>query len=326
MKKKAKGGQKKQSISSQRPSQRGKEPVGAETGAGGCNKPVSQKIASKRPAKSRLSNECDFRSIDSSEAEACCYYEFFRESAVMRGTIEDGHWRGGVLPVCEDQNARSTLMFALNKAGWDEAAKKNEAPPPWASLNAESKTGISRCAKRCLQDRSTHPKWRPRLLVQEFLPGHDPVELKSQLEKWREKSCDPALVDRTYFFGLFRLDETCSEKEAERAFKAFFRKRYGKSKRSKSGRGARWRERLNQLAVMRIWKHARNQWERLELVAKLCGYHGCVEEAEAYRKRCEDGYGHEPMGAAAKVEMSSARADALKFFQSLFPGEKPLNC
>ena len=93
----------------------------------------------------------------------------------------------GVLPVCEDQNARSTLTFALSETGWMQAAKKNEAPPPWNSLNMETKTEISRCAKRCLQDRSDHPKWRPRLLVQEFLPGHDPVELKSQLEKWREK-------------------------------------------------------------------------------------------------------------------------------------------
>ena len=119
----------------------------------------------------------------------------------------------GVLPVCEDQNARSTLTFALSKAGWMQAAKKNEAPPPWNSLNTETKTEISRCAKRCLQDRSDHPKWRPRLLVQEFLPGHDPVELKSQLEKWREKSCDAALVDRRYFFGLFRLDEPATRKK-----------------------------------------------------------------------------------------------------------------
>ena len=93
--------------------------------------------------------ECDFRNIDSSEIEACCYYEFFRESAVMRGSIEDDQWRGGVLPVCEDQNARSTLTFALSKAGWMQAAKKNEAPPPWNSLNTETKTEISRCAKRC---------------------------------------------------------------------------------------------------------------------------------------------------------------------------------
>lgn len=147
-----------------------------------------------------LKDECDFRSIKSSEVEACCYYEYLRESAEMRGSVEDGHWRGGVLPVCADRNARSTLTFALNKAGWGEAARKSEAPAPWNSLNAETKAEISRCAKRCLQDRSDHPKWRPRLLVQEFFPGHDPVELKSQLEKWREKSCDAALIDRSFPF------------------------------------------------------------------------------------------------------------------------------
>jgi len=298
-------------------------------GAGKSNIPPSQ-ISHKKAAISRanwLKDECDFRNIDSSEVEACCYYEFFRESAVMRGTIEDGHWRGGVLPTCADQTGRSTLTFALNKAGWEKAAKKNQAPPLWNSLTEQVKSEIGRCVERCGElkaDAQMLPS-QPPLLVEEFLPGHDPVELESQLEKWREKSCDAALVDRTYFFGLFRLDGTCNEKEAVEAFRAFFRKQYGETQGSKSGRGARWRERLNQLAVMRIRKHARNQWERLELVAKFCGYHGCVEEAKAYRERCEYGGGHEPMGAAAKVEISSARADALKFFQSLFPAEEPLN-
>jgi hypothetical protein len=76
---------------------------------------------------------------------------------------------------------------------------------------------------------------------------------------------------------------------------------------------------------MRIWKHAHNQWKRLELVAKFCGYRGCVNEAKAYRERCKYGRGGEPMSNAAKAEMSSARADALKFFHSLFPDEEPLN-
>jgi hypothetical protein len=319
---------KKQSISGQQ-QQREKGAVGAEMGAGKSNIPPSQ-ISHKKAAISRadwLEDEGDFRNIDSSEVEACYYYEFFRESAVMRGSIEDGHWSGGVLPVCEDLNARSPLMLALNKAGWAEAKKKNQAPPPWNSLNAETKTEISRCAKRCLQDRSDYPKWRPRLLVQEFLPGHDPVELKLQLEKWREKSCDLALVDRTYFFGLFRLDETCNEEEAVIAFRAFFRKRYGETKGSKSGRDKRWRERLNQLAVMRIWKRfpkAKHLRQRMGEVAKLTDYKGCNDYVVAHRKAFRAGQ-DEPTTRNAKVEMSKARAHALSLFQSLFPGEKPLN-
>jgi len=62
-KKTAKSGQKKQSISGQQ-QQREKEPVGAETDAGGCNKPVSQnfceKKKSKRPAREAAHAEtCD---------------------------------------------------------------------------------------------------------------------------------------------------------------------------------------------------------------------------------------------------------------------------
>jgi len=300
-------------------------------GAGKSNIPPSQ-ISHKKAAISRanwLKDECDFRNIDSSEVEACCYYEFFRESAVMRGTIEDGHWRGGVLPTCADQTGRSTLTFALNKAGWEKAAKKNQAPPLWNSLTEQVKSEIGRCVERCGElkaDAQMLPS-QPPLLVEEFLPGHDPVELESQLEKWREKSCDAALVDRTYFFGLFRLDGTCNEKEAVEAFRAFFRKQYGETQGSKSGRGARWRERLNQLAVMRIWKRfpkAKHLRQRIREVAKVTDYKGCNDYVVAHPKAFRSGQ-YEPTTRNAKVEMSKARAHALSFFQSLFPGEKPLN-
>lgn len=93
----------------------------------------------------------------------------------------------------------------------------------------------------------------------------------------------------------------------------------------KGGGDAKWRDRLNQLAVMRIWKHERNQWKRLKLVAKFCGYKGCIQEADAYEKRCKEGDADEPMGNAAKVEMSRARSEARKSFQGLFPREEPLS-
>jgi hypothetical protein len=125
-----------------------------------------------------LSSECDFRDVDSGELEACCFYEYFRESALMRKTR--------VLAMCEDQLARSTLSFVLSKSGWQKAADNNEAPPPWKSLKAETKTEIDRCIKACLSSKSKDQERHPPLLVREFLPGHDPVELKSQFDKWKD--------------------------------------------------------------------------------------------------------------------------------------------
>ena len=83
---------------------------------------------------------------------------------------------------------------------------------------------------------------------------------------------------------------------------------------------------LKALSVMRIWKlHQRNPWKRLKLVAENCGYEGCVRESEEYEWRRTGGYGDQPMSNAAQVEMSDARARALSFFQSIFPGETPSN-
>ena len=76
---------------------------------------------------------------------------------------------------------------------------------------------------------------------------------------------------------------------------------------------------------MRIWKLERNQWKRLKLVAKVCGYKGCKEELAEYEWRCGQGRGDEPMSKAASVEMSDARKGALIYFQSLFPGLNPLS-
>jgi len=316
-----KGGQKKQSISGHQ-QQREKEAAGAEMGAGVSNIPVSQ-ISHIKTAVSRadwLKDECDFRNVvKPSEVEACCYYEYLRESITVRRTR--------VLPTCKDQSARSTLTFALNKAGWKEAADKNEAPASWKSLDAEIKHDIARCVKRFLQDRSKHPRWHRPLLVQEFLLGHDPVELESQLEKWKKEAYYAASGERSYFFGLFRLDETYNETEAVRAFKAFFRKRYGKTK---GGNRERSYAKLNDLVVMRLWKRFPDDPnKRVEYIAKFttAGFKGCKEHSDQRRKaiKAKLGFVDQPMSNVAKVEMSSARAYAREFFQGLFPGEEPLS-
>jgi hypothetical protein len=313
--------------------------------------------ALKPNKETELKNECDFREIAKNEIEACCCYEYFRESAALRRSFArrlhtvslrispaaDGrakvrpdderlHWQtvihpdsGLAVPKNADQLPRQALAFALIKAGWHEAAKKNKAPPPWKSLGAETKKEIARCVKRCVEGKSKHPKWHRPLLIQAFLPGQDPGELRSQLEKWKEYAYYSAAADREYFFGLFRLDEAYNEEKAVRAFMAWFRKHKKRYSKTNGARGPKWRERLKQLVVLRIWKRELSRWKRLKLVAEFCDYKGCVREAAAYKDRCKDGRGDEPMSNAAQVEISSARAEARKFFQRFFPGEEPLS-
>ena len=87
-----------------------------------------------------------------------------------------------------------------------------------------------------------------------------------------------------------------------------------------------FRSYLKDLSVMRIWKlHKHNPWERLKLVAKVCGYKPCKEEAAEYKKRCKRGHAKEPMNGGAKKEMTRHRQGALIFFQGLFPGETATN-
>jgi hypothetical protein len=83
---------------------------------------------------------------------------------------------------------------------------------------------------------------------------------------------------------------------------------------------------LKALSVMRIWKlHAGKPWKRLKVVANVCRYKSCVREATEYKRRRKAWHRTQPMSQAAKTEMSEARSRALRFFQRLFPGEKPSN-
>ena len=140
----------------------------------------------------------------------------------------------------------------------------------------------------------------------------------------------PMEAGREYLFGLFRLDKTYNEPQAVEAFKAWFRECYGKAKGG--GNRARWRARLNNLIVMRLWKRfpkRKDAIKRVEHVAALttANFKGCKDYCEERRKAIQAklGFVHEAVSKAANEEMSGAPADALKFFESLFPGEKPLS-
>jgi hypothetical protein len=233
---------------------------------------------------------------------------------------------GLAFPKGTDQQARSALGFALTKAGWPEAVRKNKAPPHRKTFDTDVKQEIARCIKRCMRTTIKQIRWHRPLLVQEFLPGHDPIDLESQFETWKENAYYSAAADREYFFGLFRIDETYNETEAARAFRAWFRKRYGKTQ---GGRGPDWRARLNALVVMRLWQRFPNDpIKRIEHVATLTtsGFGGCKgywkERCDAIKARR---YVDRRISKAARVEMTTGRENARAFFQTLFPGEEPLS-
>jgi hypothetical protein len=98
------------------------------------------------------------------------------------------------------------------------------------------------------------------------------------------------------------------------------------SERRGKKRQSKVRADLKALSVLRIWKlHEGKPWKRLQEIAAVCGYEGCVREAAEYKQRSKRGHAVEPISRQAKKEMSGARTRALSFFQRLFPWGKPSN-
>jgi hypothetical protein len=115
-----------------------------------------------------------------------------------------------------------------------------------------------------------------------------------------------------------------------RAFKAAYRKRYGKNK---GGGKPPWEAKLNDLVVMRLWKQfpRGEAIKRVEHVAKYTttGFKGCKDWWNNRCKAIKEKFGSgvdQRISDLANEEMSRACADALKFFQIFFPGEIPLSC
>jgi hypothetical protein len=81
---------------------------------------------------------------------------------------------------------------------------------------------------------------------------------------------------------------------------------------------------------MRLWKHfPKKPTKRVQHIAKFIriGFNGCKEcwDEHCKAKKARLGFVDQRMSKAANEEMSRARANALKFFQSYFPGETPIN-
>jgi len=294
-----------------------------------------------------VNESLDFRDVTAWELQAACLYEHMRESRSLRDELNGRgksdqdlqcpfypNWMLARVSLRVRRLGRYTLQspflpnltlpqlgvlfVALQKAGF---------PRPWKLLNDDSKTqlvsllgGVTK--RRAPADKETYPP----VIIEEGSAEFDPSEncrRVGQLEPFELSLFSGATRSgRKPFLGFIFIDTGCNETEAVEAFRGEFRKRWGKTN---WGGGTRWRDRLKQLAVMRIWKGESHQWKRLKLVAEVCGYRGCKREAAAYKKRCEEGRGDGPMSEAAKVEMSKARGATRTFFQSLFPGEEPLS-
>jgi len=235
-----------------------------------------------------------------------------------------------VLPSFAYENLSSSeryhLVYALLKAGF---------PKPWNQLIKNSRKKLVQAISEWeTEGKKSHPP-----VVLEAASREPDEELNYDPDKphdriyWRLEPSEPELLrgceqsDRKYFFAFVRIDKAYNETEAAKAFKEWFRERWGKTK---GGNRERWGAQLKNLVVMRLWKRFprreyRELYKRLNLVAQFCGYKGCVKEAAEYKERCEEGRGDEPISKAAEVEMSRARSEARTFFQSLFPGEEPLS-
>jgi len=277
---------------------------------------------------SDLIESVDFRFLESASPahqQGACNYEYMRESEALRDAIAKPENKGRGFPTLFLPDLTFSQLglrlLALRRAGF---------PKPWKRLTKDSQDRLV----SLLAEWREETMWGNKSLG--IPPDYPPVVIEPAYEDSlaREhklpyssplEASEPNLFQRSgrkYFRGFILIDEAYNATQAVRCFKEWFRERYGKTK---GGGGPKWRNRLKELAVMRIWKHETNQWKRLQLVAEFCRYKGCMKEAAAYKERCNEGGGDEPMSKAAKVEMSSARAEALKHFQDLFPGEKPLN-
>jgi hypothetical protein len=300
----------------------------------------------------------------SPEIEAACLYEYMRESQRLRDEL-NGRGKSDQGLQCPffpnlmlarvslnvRRLGRSTLqspflpnstlselgvlLVALRRAGF---------PRPWKRLNDASKThlvsllaGITK--ERLRGDKKTYPP----VIIEEGAAEFDPVE-----NCWRVGQLEPSELSlfkitlpdresterwehssRRFFFGFIRIDRGCNETEAVEAFREEFRKRWGKTK---GGGSPKWQAKLNDLVVMRLSKRfprREDAIKRVEHVANYttAGFAGCKAFMDDRQKaRREKREVEQCMSKEAIEEMSRACGDALKFFQTFFPGEIPLSC
>jgi hypothetical protein len=241
---------------------------------------------------------------------AGCLYEYARESQQFRcllvvTDLRRKQQRFGTVPVIEFEGDSAGFVY-LYRSGWHRWLKdftsQLVANKSFAELLRTSRIKVEKSL--------------------EALPGYS--ILPKAVELPGRHIGIPGLQDLLIQIDWRRYtDKEIGEEMAK--FAKAYRPPDEKEPRRLGQRLTTERSYIKALSVMRIWKHERNQWKRLNLVKKACGYKGCVRELKEYKKRCDQGHGAQPMSNNAKAEMSRARADARSFFQRLFAGEKPSN-
>jgi hypothetical protein len=213
------------------------------------------------------------------------------------------------------------LALALQQAGF---------PKPWKKLKKDARNKLSRVISGWYEEQK---KSYPPLVIEKAEAERD-WRHESASQKWRLAPTQPELLrhgqksERKYFYGFIRIDEGYTATEVNDAFGAWLRDHW---RQTKSGGSPNWQARLNDLVVMRLWNRfpkRENAIKRVEHTAKLttAGFKGCKTFWDDRRKAVKEKRAVEQrISKAANEEMSRAREDALKFFQTLFPSEIPLN-
>jgi hypothetical protein len=310
-----------------------------------------------------LDAECDFRRLTSDEEiEAACLYEYMRESKALRDAV--GGQKKGALVERRTEVATHCVCFGLWRWAMPKrtqtpqvplsfghrlsfpdlfclvlALEKSGFPRPWQQLGKASREQLVWLLIKSRRgtmrgDKALYP---PVVIEQASVEFDRYGETADQYYHWRLEPAEPRLLEkyeqsgRDYFFGFIRIDRRYNETEAVEAFKKEFRKRWGKTK---GGNRERSRAKLNDLVVMRLWNRfprREDAIKRVEHVAKYttAGFQGCNDwwknRCKAIKEKLESGVDQQ-ISDLANEEMSRACPDALKFFQTFFPGEIPLSC
>ena len=299
----------------------------------------------------------DFRFLGSalpSEIEAACLYEYMRESQRLRDELNRrGKSDQGLqcpfypnvmlarVSLIVRRLGRSALQspflpnLTLSQLGvLFGALQRAGFPRPWKRLNDASKTqlvsllaGITK--GRLRGDKETFPP----VIIEEGAAEFDLSE-----NRWRVAELEPFELSlfrelkhsgRGYFLGFIRIDRSYNQTEAGEAFRAWLKDHW---RETKGGGSPKWQAKLNDLVVMRLSKQFPRREDAIKRVEHIAnhttaGFAGCKAFRDDRQKaRREKREVEQRLSKEAIEEMSRACGDALKFFQTFYPGEIPLSC
>jgi len=297
-----------------------------------------------KKAQSDLDAEWNFSDLPPAEGEAACKYEYMRESQALRNKLEAARSKDQKERVKEKRENTAERFLRGETVPWGGqfrlrvALLKAGFPKPWNQLTKAAREELVRVISQWYAELK---KSYPPVVIKAGVAERDyererasPIwrlTLFGPESHWPPKSPTDSFFagqsKRKYFYGFIRINEGYNRSEAVEAFRAWFKDHWPETK---GGGSPKWQAKLNDLVVMRLSKRFRDDSiKRVEHVAKFttAGFKGCKEwcDERCKAKKAKLGFVDQPMSKAANQEMSRARADARKFFQSFFPSERPLS-